>query len=214
MPPSDEISSKWHLRGVNWAFHYFNYVDLWFTFADGENKAIWMSFVRLCFPHGYWIHLYSFPDVSICSKTEAAERDNTNNLFSSYRELCFGRYTYFYLYPTCILLPAQCLSNQSLWITVLNRVSFFRVIHLKFYCGYWKSEREMDGDGFSVCHDGGSRKYWIYLKKKSRIRLCFIVYFNKTWLPCIYVFEDCTVWSKSHHHIKIQGFLSLKLEIN
>ncbi len=87
----------------------------------------------------------------------------------SYRELCFGRYTYFYLYPTCILLPAQCLSNQSLWITVLNRVSFFRVIHLKFYCGYWKSEREMDGDGFSVCHDGGSRKYWIYLKKVGSV---------------------------------------------
>lgn len=86
MPPSDEISSKWHLRGVNWAFHYFNYVDLWFTFADGENKAIWKSFVRLCFPHGYWIHLYSFPDVPICSKKEASEIDNTNNFSQSYRD--------------------------------------------------------------------------------------------------------------------------------
>lgn len=60
----------------------------------------------------------------------------------------------------------------------------------------------MEGDGFSDCYDGGSTKYWIYLKKKIRISLYFIVYFNKTWLPCIYAFEDCTVCFKIH----IQGF--------
>ncbi len=118
MPPSDEISSKWHLRGVNWAFHYFNYVDLWFTFADGENKAIWMSFVRLCFPHGYWIHLYSFPDVSICSKTEATEIDNTNNLFSKLQRIMFWPIHIFLFAPhlyiiACTVLVKSVFVNHS-----------------------------------------------------------------------------------------------------
>ncbi len=69
----------------------------------------------------------------------------------------------------------------------------------------------MEMDFQSAMMEGAENIGFIFLK--SRIRLCFIVYFNKTWLSCIYVFEDCTVWSKSHHHITIQGFLSLKLEI-
>lgn len=62
-------STKWHLRGVNWAFHYFNYVVLWFTFTGEKNKAIWKSSVR-CLVFSWATNLFctAFPMWRFISK--------------------------------------------------------------------------------------------------------------------------------------------------